>query len=431
MPKYFRYRRAAAGALVMGALAAQTREHNMQPMFYPSSAKATSAPAPVAIRQGSASPLPAARPMGLTYTLRAWGNAERNSRLPYQVKPLAEHPKWQVDLPAHFDAEHVLAGGGRIVVEGPDGWLLLDGSGRILQRDRRSEGEITVDPLHGVFYAPTPVGYVGAYSLMDGRREFFVTALFGSEYRRALIERRQRRMLIVSVQRPTDPHATVEANRSVIELQDLGEPLQYGDERWLKSAKRVDYLKGATADVLTALHRDTLVLAVDDGLYVADFNLKLQRQLTGQFQPLFLSLDESGRVYLIVRIESGLELWVLTLAGERLMRVPMPNGFEPATPPVVGFDHSIYLAGQHRVLALDPAGAVRWDHSADAEIAGVAITPAGDLVVAAGPELFSYDQAGQRTRLFLTDGDVLATPPAVNERGELLVAGKRRLYCVP
>ena len=98
---------------------------------------------------------------------------------------------------------------------------------------------------------------------------------------------------------------------------------------------------------------------------------------------------------------------------------------------MVGFDHSVYLISQHRLVAIDPSGSIRWEQSKATEIAGAGVTPEGNLIVVAGASLFSYDATGKPTLLFTTLDDVLVTPPATDEEGDLLVAGRLRLYCLP
>jgi hypothetical protein len=387
---------------------------------------------PAEIHSGPTTPVPAARPLASAGTQHQWGGTEQNSRLQYRVKTLSERARWQVELPSYFSPTVVLAAAGRVVVKGPEGWWLVDASAhRGLEQGRLNAGEVVVDPPHQVFYAPTPNGYLAAYSLTDGHREFFLTPFFGEEFSRTLMERRERRMLIVSVELPLSTHSNIVAHRSVIEVQDWEEPLEVSDVGWLKSAKSDDYLMAKTAHLLPALHGDTLALATDDNVFLAGFDLKLQRQFTGKFHPLFLSMDEVPRLYMIVRVESGLELWILSHTGERILRWSLPSGFEPSAPPLVGFDHIVYLTGPHRLVAIDPSGTIRWEQSEESEVAGAGITPEGNLIVAAGSNLFSYDATGKRTLLFTVPDDAFVTAPATDEKGNLLVAGRRRLYCLP
>lgn len=433
--RFLRYsRRIVAAVLLIGGLAAQTREHKVQSIFYHSSPDDPRVPtaSPVAIRPGTATPVPAAHPPAPAGTFHRWGGPEHNSRLQYHVKGSSDQAKWQAELPSHFSPTDVLAAAGRVVVEGSGAWWLLDSSAhRGLDEGRSSVGEVVLDPPRQLFYAPNPNGYLAAYSLSDGHREFFLTPFFGEEFNRALVERRERRMLMVSVERRLSGHADIVAHRSVAEVWDLAEPSEVSESGRLKSAKRTDYLMGETAHLLSALHGDTLALATDDNVFLAGFDLKLQRQFTGKFHPLFLSMDELPRLYMIVQVESGLELWVLSHTGERILRWPMPSGFEPSAPPVVGFDHAVYLIGPHRLIAIDPSGTIRWDQSQESEVAGAGVTPEGNLIVAAGANLISYDATGKRTLLFTVPDDVFVTAPVIDEKGDLLVAGRRRLYCLP
>jgi hypothetical protein len=403
----------------------------MEVTFYHASPEDVRLPAhpPVAIRDAAARPLPKAVPPPAGAFDR-FVNAARNSRIAYQLKGGEAHSRFQADLPPYFTPVAVLAGGGRIVVEGADSWILLGESGQLLERGPRAAGEITLDAPRGAFYVPAPTGYLESHSLSDGRRQFFVTVFFGEQFSRALVQRNGRRFLIVSVEQPAPPHSPVGAHRSVIELGELEEPFEFSDAGRLKTARRLDYLMRRSAWLLPALYDDTLALATDDCLYAADFSLKLQRELTGRFHPLFLSLDEAGRFYLPVRLESGSAFWVVTPDGERVVHAALPAGFEPQSPPVVGFDHTAYLAARNRLLAIDSTG-IRWDQVVEAPVAGAAVTPDGHLIVAAGSELLVYDAAGMRRRLFLAPGDVMSTAPSVNEKGDLLVAGHRRLYCLP
>jgi hypothetical protein len=433
--RFLRYsHRIVAAVLLIGGLAAQTREHKVQSIFYHSSPDDPRVPtaSPVAIRPAAATPVPAARPPAPAGTFHRWGGTEHNSRLQYHVKGSSDQAKWQVELPSHFSPTGVLADGGRVVVEGSNAWWLVDASSRRgLEQGQLSVGEVVLDPARQVFYAPNPHGYLAAYSLSDGHREFFLTPFFGEEFNRALVERHERRVLIISVERRLSSHADIVAHRSVAEVWDLAEPSEVSESGRLKSANRADYLMGEIAHLLSAVHGNTLALATDDNVFLADFDLKLQRQFTGKFHPLFLSIDEVPRLYVIVRVESGLELWVLSQAGDRILRWSMPSGFEASAPPVVGFDHTVYLIGQHRLVAIDSSGAIRWDQVEDGEVAGAGINPEGNLIVAAGANLVSYDAAGKRTRLFSVPDDVLVTAPATDEKGDILVAGRRRLYCLP
>ena len=237
-------------------------------------------------------------------------------------------------------------------------------------------------------------------------------------------------MLIVSNELPANPHTPSPPDTSAVELYDLGDRVEISDAGRLRSAKRVDYMMATTAHLMPAVHGDVVAFAAKNSITIADFNLKLKQQLTGEFDPLFFSMDELPRLYLIARAAAGLELLVIALGGEQIARTPLPEGFDPIAPPIVGLDHSVFLVSRNRILAMSSAGAVKWDHSSSAEIAGAVVTPSGGLLAAAGADLLAFSDSGKPRSLFRSPDDVLVTPPVVNEKGELLVAGKRRLYCL-
>ena len=155
MAKFSHFRiRISILALAIAGLGAQTRERKMQPIFYRSSPQDAIAPAlaPVPIRSATVARIRAASAPAANGSLRAFVNSERNSRVSYRSVTVADLA-WQVDLPEHFSAKTVLVGGSHVIVHGPDGWLLLDGSGRTLGTGRGGAGELTLDPVNRVFYS--------------------------------------------------------------------------------------------------------------------------------------------------------------------------------------------------------------------------------------------------------------------------------------
>ncbi|HYP14639.1 MAG TPA: hypothetical protein VEQ63_12000 [Bryobacteraceae bacterium] len=416
--------------LALGSAGAQTGVRKM-PVLYRSSPQNVVVPAqaPVSIRSGSPSSVGAAPAPSANGTLRVFVNGAMNSRVAFRGGAAALTLAWKHELPERFTARTVLTGGGSVVVYGPSGWLLLDTAGRSLGSGRGVGGDLLLDPANRVFYTADDTGYIEALSLANGRREYFLEALFGEDFRRVLISRTGRRMLIVSSELPANPHAPRPDN-SVIELQDLGEGVAISGSGRLKSAKRVDHLTASTTHVIPAVQGDTVVLAMEGSIYVADLNLKLQRRLTGDFQPLFLSMDELRRLYLVVRVAEKPELWVLNESGERITRTVLPESFLPIAPAIIGLDHSVYLISRNRVLSIASDGTVRWDHVPAAQISGAVVTPSGTLLATVGSELLAYDSTGRHTSLFRTQDDDLLTAPAFSEKNEVLIGGSRRIYCL-
>lgn len=383
-----------------------------------------------AIRDSHPVALPPGREPSGVGNYHEFGNSERNSRLGFPLGKTADHARWSSELPGHITPQTVLAGGGHIVIHAREGWLLYDGSGQMIHQGYASDGEVTLDPRERLLYAPTDTGYVGAYSLGDGKRQYFLTPFFGDEFRRAFIERRGTQMTIVSVERSRPSHSTIPANQSVIEIQDLSRPMEIAESGRLKSAEQSEYLKRKTVLLLAAMHQDTLALATEDSLSLANSHLQLEREFTGAFQPLWLSMDELSRCYLIVRSGGGLALWVVTPQGDRVVNVSLPPGLQPIAPPVVALDHTVYVIGTDVLMAIDPLGTLRWQKQEVSGIAGAAVTPDGRLLVAAGPELVAYEADGKRERILSLEDDAFRTAPANGDHGELFIAGRKNLYRV-
>jgi hypothetical protein len=153
--------------------------------------------------------------------------------------------------------------------------------------------------------------------------------------------------------------------------------------------------------------------------------------LTGNFEPLSLSLDEASGTYLIVRENDHLALWRLNEEGERFFSYALAPGTQTGfIPPVVGYDHRVYLLTTEHVIALGPAGETLWKRTVVGKAGGAAVTVDGHLLLTAGPQLSAYDAEGRRAILANFGEDLLSTPPGLTEKGDLLVASNRYLYCL-
>src|ERR1035441_9532953 len=121
-------------------------------------------------------------------------------------------------------------------------------------------------------------------------------------------------------------------------------------------------------------------------------------------------------------------LWVVRANGGRLVRLLLdrPAGTLIA-PPIVGYDHTIYLLTKEAVTAVSPMGEVLWARRAQSGFAGAVVTADHRLVLSDGPELIALDTTGQRSVMFRA-ADPLVTPPLVIEGGRVLVASARNLY---
>jgi hypothetical protein len=214
---------------------------------------------------------------------------------------------------------------------------------------------------------------------------------------------------------------------TVTRMHEITTPLALSESGRLTSERRLNDLKRRTATLLVAAHGDTLALATVNAVYLADYELKLHSGLSGDFEPLQMSLDEQSRIYMVVRTQGALELWVVTTAGQRIARVRLPSEFTPMAPPMVGFDHSVYLVSPNGIVAVSPAGKIAWTQAPES-VAGAVVDSDNSILVSAGATLTRWSPQGDPRVLFRTDGERLTTPPSVTPSGELVVAGEKSIF---
>lgn len=366
---------------------------------------------------------------------RRFANEAHNSRISGDLPEGRWEIQWKTELDDEFFPDVLLTHGRRILLEGYSRWQLYDTKGELLATSRRGPSEVVLDGSHSLLYALDSIGYLSAWSLREGELAFHMPVDFGDQFSRPFIVRRGQRLITVGIGRALQPHARPE-NRSFVEVIDLGDSLQIDEDDILISLRTRTRLTRCTRLLLTALQGDTLVIATQDRIYRADFDLQLQRAFTGTFTPKSVSLDEAVRIYLIVSTETdtGEErqaLWVVTPDGEQRIDVEIPEHPEGTyTPPIIGYNHQVYILLGDRIMAISPKGDVRWTERVGVPISGAVVTANDRLLVSAGAYLFAFGVDGTRTVVFgLEDGE-WATPAIVTERGRLLAASKQYLYCL-
>jgi hypothetical protein len=164
---------------------------------------------------------------------------------------------------------------------------------------------------------------------------------------------------------------------------------------------------------------------MEDRIYLADRRLGLEAELTGTFVPLALSVDEDGRLDVVVGDGTSRALWVVTPEGRRVTNVAAPAG-AGAIPPVVGYDHRVFVLGREEATAVSAAGKALWTGATHGAPAGAAVTANEALLVAAGAELAAFELDGARRVLYTAEG-ALRTSPVMTADDEVLVATDREL----
>ena len=388
-------------------------------------------PPRTAIRPAAARPpIPPATPGGAAGYLRPYANDQLNSRV---VTALPQGPwalRWRVDLHPRFTPSFVLQGGDRVVVQAGE-LRLLDLDGGPIATGRVGGGPIVLDPDHGLFYRFLPGSFFAACQLADGRQLYLINPSRGDMATRPFLARRGDRLAFVALERALDPHGHHVPDTSRVEVLDIGGPVQMDALELLRIRSSPGEIQFPMAHLLAALAGDTLVCAAPGRIYRVDLDLNIVVALEGDFAPLAMSLDEAGRIYLVVATPERRELWLLTPEGERIYAAALPKtAADPICPPIVGHDHTAYLLLGPWIHAVGAGGELRWSRAAGGALAGAIVTGDDRLVTVEGNEIAAYNATGERRALAALPGAALCTPPVLTGRGEFLVASPERAYCL-
>lgn len=407
-------------------------DNRMADTFYSSSLDNPVAPAapPIPIHPNGASNLPAesavARPAP---AVRVFVNDEMNSRL--TINPASGNWRiaWASQLPGAFQPVALLADGSRIALQGKGSWALLGAGGKALAGGILGPGNIALDPPNRRMFLPSQESRVMARSLEDGKPLLILSGYFGQAFCREFIGPRDNGIVLVSLERMLKSKSSYKPDLSVIERYDFGSPMELGPKNVVKSASRTANLLRQTVELKAAMHGNSLAVAVPNAVYLADSDLRIQSEMTGEFTPLAMSLDEALNIYLLVETNDGAALWALTPKAELRFSFPLLPGEKTiGTPPIVRYDHGVYVLTSARILCLDPAGKLQWERSV-ANLAGAAVAPSGDLLVAAGQELGVWSRDGERRILYRFEAaGSLATAPLTIDSGDVIVASRTHCY---
>lgn len=365
---------------------------------------------------------------------RLYVNDERNSRAgrPLGLPPAPQTPRyvqrWKSDLREGLRPYVLAAAGDRILVYGPSLWSLFDAAGRLVQTSPLGASGVVLDPPHSLFFAADTAGLIVGYRLGDGQSAFSLFYYYGDRFGHSFLARRDRRLIAVGTAKDIDPHEPP-PEESSIEVVDLGESARPKSWDQPDGPVVVKDLFRKTRLMRTAMAGDVIALATKDRVFLLDLDLEIRRAMTGSFVPLEISLDEGGRIYLLVNVAGRNALWLLTPAGEMVYSFEFPPGVRnPSVPAIVGYDHTAYiLAGRH-ILSVAPDGKLNWMRSAMGEVAGAVVTADDFLLASEGDSLVAWDAQGQRRVVHALPGEQLATAPVLTAEGDLLVATQAHLY---
>jgi len=386
-----------------------------------------------------------AQPGTMDSAVGPYVNDEHNSRVISKLGQIGQfRPKWTFVPPDQDVAGSVLMTGERVLAPCGFGCYILDRKdGRMLSQVRQLSGSPTIDPVNSLLYCKDLFGLVGGYRIEDGQKAFSLFLQGGKEFHQELIARWGSRLLTVSTALPANEPPDPE--KTMIELTELGEPpyKSWDDPSGPRVVKSLIY---GSSRMMAAMHGDTLVVATHDRIFTIDRELEIQTELTCSFGPMALSLDEAGRIYILVYFGGKRDvflgghyaLWLLTPEGEGLWAYDLPEGMQVCFPPIIGYDHTVYLfaapggydVNGQQLYAISPEGKLKWSHPVPGHYAHAVVTADDYLLVSEGPDIAAYDPTGVRRVLCTFPNEELCSPPLLTDKGEILVASRTAVHCL-
>jgi hypothetical protein len=357
---------------------------------------------------------PAEPSSGAAHATRAFLNDSQNGRSAFRLPPGPWALRVRAPLPWGVAARAVLTDGVRVLIDAPGRWVLLDSNGRLVRLAAPGSSCPVLDPAAKVFYYLTDrFGVIEAVSLDTGARLWDFQPDLPDGAARSDLRIRGRTLVAI---------ATRAGGRSPVESFDLG-PNPAVNEGVLTSARRVAALEYAGAP-LAAASGERLALALKDRIVLTDWQLRLRDEFERPVEPAAVSLDEIGRVYLLSGPPAARQLAVYSPRGEQIYRVDLGRDTSRfPVPPLVSFEHEVYLLLGDRVVALSAEGDKRWILPLG-RVAGGIVTADGSLLVTAGPQLAAIGADGGKRVLAAVDEPFL-TAPVLTEGGEVLAATAR------
>lgn len=362
------------------------------------------------------------------------GGERRNGRQPYSLTPGHWKVMKSAELALGMGPENLVVLGDRVLVQGTLVWQLFDRDLHAIAQNPVSGGVI-VDPERACFYAGDPTGPLKAWKLTDGTLAWILEPFFGATYERAHVTRRGDRLLVASIERPSDPHGVQKPSLTAIEVQQVPASPEVSRFGFLENGERLASLMLNSAQVKIAGGEANLVVAAPDTLYLPDEHLEIRAALAGEFEPLAVSLDEEDGIHLVGRHRGRAFLWRVERDGRRLWDCdlgPMEPG--EARPPAIGFDHRTWVWAGARLTAVSPAGKVLASATEPEPIRALTVTADGWALATEGRSVVALrpvEKAGtpgfERHVLFTSTGESLATPAVLTASGGMMVATRKEL----
>jgi hypothetical protein len=367
-------------------------------------------------RPGALPPLAPAAPGAPTGYLRPYANERLNSRLTRPLPPGPFTASWNAPIDPGIKPAGLLASGASVFALGLAGYHLFVAQKPVTQGVTTGR-DAELLPGNNAFFVPDRYGRIASFNLTTAAAGLVLSAAGGIGTKRTYFHRRPSGVtLVASTAESSSPHNP--APTRVMYLQVF-------DAAGNATASR----DGLNVPLHVAMHEDFPVLARPGVLEFLDLSLNSQRRLVIDMAPHGLSLDETGRSYLLCAVNHRQQLWIVAPTGEYVAS-PLPEGLTVfQRPPIVGYDHRVYLLSQQRVLCYSAAGELAWQYEAPARVAGATVSADGQLLTAVGDAVVALNAKGEARPLCRMPGEEQVASPILGSAGELYALTGRRLHC--
>lgn len=365
-----------------------------------------------------------------------FNNSGGNSRTSVEIGKNIWNEKWKVPLEDdETSPKQILYCKDRIIVYSDTQWQLFSSEGKKITSGALGHSEVYMDKLNDVFYFSDYNGLVQARNLKDGSHKFSMFAMYGNNYQRALFHSKDNFIYIFSIEQQDDPHGNHVRNSSVLEVLDMGKPIAVDEKGYLESAHRINTISFRSIDVVTASINETWVAAAPGHIIIADKSLNILKVLKEEFIPRAISLDQSGKIYLIVNTndKSGntiTALWVITLEGERILNLILPeSSVEKYFPVVIGYESNIFVPYGNKILSYNINTKTLTEKIIEMPFGGTCVSPKDLLVIASGKMIYTLTESGDINYLAHVENDKLSTNPVFIDNDNFVCASEQFLYC--
>jgi len=369
------------------------------------------------------------------YTCTCFQNVMQNSRCANQLPEDQWHIGNKKEIYPDFNPRYILYIPNSVYIRGDMLWMLLDSKGNDISTSVGGSGERAyISHETKTLIQSEPGGKISIRTLSNGESTATFNAKFGSSMAHALIYTLGEKVFFAGSKLPV-PGVQSDSQDlfSILERADIPS----GD----KSSRDLlleDEIKSKPKPVLfdsphicAVGFEDNVIVAEENRILFFDTSLQVVNLIKGEFKPVALSVDEMCRMHMIVSVEGKSELWIVNREGGKECTIPLFKPFDKVEiPPIIGFDHTVYLITQNHILAACPDGRILWELPAKDIIKGAVITQDGKLLVTEGGEVAFYSLGGDRETLFKLEDEVICTPPVLSSDGKISFASEKNLYSI-